>query len=182
MKETNIDSMKYRKSTHLAGVDVEMIVAEKKRCILTIKECYFERGVNVSGNKTDGYFIVFKESVKDLVVNSTNRKTIGNIVKTKKQLSSVDSRNIGNWNDVVIELIFDPTVKMMGKAVGGIKVAAISPIIKIDTTNALAILNECKTQEQLIEAWTKKLTKEERTQAVVLAKKEELKKTLTNEK
>lgn len=29
MKETGIDCMKYRKSTHLAGVDVEMIIAEK---------------------------------------------------------------------------------------------------------------------------------------------------------
>ena len=35
--ERNIDAMKYRKSTHLAGVDVEMIIAEKGECILTIK-------------------------------------------------------------------------------------------------------------------------------------------------
>ena len=38
MKENNIDCMKYRKSTHLAGVDVETIVDDKGSCILTIKE------------------------------------------------------------------------------------------------------------------------------------------------
>jgi hypothetical protein len=63
-KETNIDCMKYRKSTHLAGVDVEMMIAEKGKCILTIKEAYYNTGVDVSGNKTDGYFIEFTENVK----------------------------------------------------------------------------------------------------------------------
>ena len=32
MKETGIDFMKCRKSTHLAGVEVEMIIAEKGKC------------------------------------------------------------------------------------------------------------------------------------------------------
>lgn len=32
MKETGIDCMKCRKSTHLAGVEVEMIIAEKGKC------------------------------------------------------------------------------------------------------------------------------------------------------
>ena len=35
--ETNIDCMKYRKSTHLASVDVERWNAEKGSCELTIK-------------------------------------------------------------------------------------------------------------------------------------------------
>jgi len=30
-KQFNIDCMKYRKSTHLAGVDVEMIIPDKRK-------------------------------------------------------------------------------------------------------------------------------------------------------
>ena len=37
--ERNIDAMKYRKSTHLAGVDVEMIIAEKRK--YTKYYCYY---------------------------------------------------------------------------------------------------------------------------------------------
>lgn len=180
MKETNIDSMKYRKSTHLAGVDVEMIIAEKGKCILTIEECYFNTGVNVSGNKTDGYFIVFKENVKDLVVNSTNRKTIGDIVRIKHNLSRVESRNIGNWKDTVIELIFDPTVKNMGKIVGGIKVLSVSPIKNISDKKALELLNSSKTKEDLRDNWVK-LSKDEQSLPTVNALKEKLKKQFLNE-
>ena len=50
MKETNIDSMKYRKSTHLAGIDVETIIADKGNCILTIKEAFYDTNVDVSGS------------------------------------------------------------------------------------------------------------------------------------
>lgn len=173
--EKNIDSMKYRKSTHLAGVDVEMIIAEKGKCILSIKECYFDRNVNVSGNKTDGYFIEFKENVKPLVVNSTNRKTIGNIVKVNKKLSSVESRNIGNWENTIIELVFDPSIKMMGKTVGGIKVKPQSPIVNISDVKALEVLNTCKTIEDLKNVWSSGISKEEKTLPTVLALKEKLK-------
>ena len=48
MKEHEIDCMKYRKSTHLAGVDVEMIIAEKGNCVLTLKEAYYATGIDVS--------------------------------------------------------------------------------------------------------------------------------------
>ena len=79
--ERNIDAMKYRKSTHLAGVDVEMIITEKGNCILTIQDAYYNTNVDVSGNKTDGYFLEFEENVKPMVVNSVNRKTISNIMR-----------------------------------------------------------------------------------------------------
>ena len=121
-KEHEIDCMKYRKSTHLAGIDVETIVAEMGKCILTIKDAYYARGVDVSGNKTDGYFLQFEEDVKDMVVNSINRKTITDIIKIQKSLDSASARNIGNWIGVQIELSFDSSIKMMGKQVGGIRV------------------------------------------------------------
>ena len=173
-KETNIDCMKYRKSTHLAGIDVETIIAEKGNCILTIKEAYFEKGVDVSGNKTDGYFLTFVEGCKPMVVNSVNRKTIASIVKIKHNMSSTDSRNIGNWSGLQIELIFDATIKMMGQITGGIRINPISPIPNISDTNALSILNESKTLEDLKGNWSK-LSINEQSLPTIMALKETLK-------
>ncbi len=121
-KEREIDCMRYRKSTHIAGIDVETIVTELGQCVLTIKDAYYARGIDVSGNKTDGYFLQFEEDVKDMVVNSINRKTITDIIKIQKSLDSANARNIGNWIGVQIELSFDSSIKMMGKQVGGIRV------------------------------------------------------------
>jgi len=168
MKQENIDCMKYRKSTHLAGIDVETIIAEKGSCILTIKNAFYDTNVDVSGNKTDGYFLEFVEDFKNMVVNSINRKTISSIVKTLKNCSSTDSRNIGNWAGVQIELGFDPNVKMMGQIVGGIRIKPISPIANISDANGKAILNTSKTLAELTENW-KKLTKQEQSLPTILA-------------
>lgn len=176
-KQTNIDCMKYRKSTHLAGIDVETIISEKGSCVLTIKEAYYATGVDVSGNKTDGYFLDFVEDVKPMVVNSINRKTIANIVKTLKNCNGADSRNIGNWSGISIELAFDPSVKMMGQIVGGIRVKAISPTPNISDSNAIKILNDSKSLDDLKANWTK-LTKQEQSLPTVAALKESLKNTL----
>lgn len=176
MKETEIDSMKYRKSTHLAGIDVEAIVEEKGNCILTIKEAFYERGVDVSGNKTDGYFISFVEPVKNMVANSGNRKIINEIVKEKLGCSSAESRMLPNWKGVQIDLWFDPSVKMMGKATGGIKV---KPVVKkvISDVNALAILNGSKSIAELQTNW-QTITPSEQHLPTVIALKEKLKTTL----
>ncbi len=169
--------MKYRKSTHLAGVDVETIVDDKGKCILTIKDAYYNTGVDVSGNKTDGYFIEFVEGVKPMVVNSVNRKTIANIAKITKNLSSVESRNIGNWIGLKIELTFDASVKMMGKVTGGIRVNPINPIPDISDKIAIESLNLCTSLEALSVAW-KTLTPQEQALPSVFSLKEKLKTTL----
>lgn len=172
--ERNIDAMKYRKSTHLAGVDVEMIIAEKGQCILTIKDSYYNTNVDVSGNKTDGYFLEFEENVKPMVVNSINRKTISNIIKMNKGCTAVESRNIGNWIGQTIELIFDSTIRMMGKNTGGIRVKPTSPIPNIDDKKALELLNTSKTLQELQENWSK-LSKQEQKLPTVNALKDKLK-------
>ena len=155
MKETNVDCMKYRKSTHVAGVDVEAIISEKGKCIVTIKEAYYSKGVDVSGNKTDGYFLEFMEDVKPMVVNSGNRKTIALLCKTEKNISSIDSRNISNWVGMRIELIFDPNVKMMGQMVGGIKVKPQSVVIEkkpLSEANFLKALESIKNGTYSVES------------------------------
>ena len=172
--EKNIDCMKYRKSTHLAGVDVDTIIAEKGNCILTIKEAYYNTGVNVSGNKSDGYFLEFMENQKPMMVNSINRKTISDIVKIKNKCTSAESRNIGNWKGLKIELLFDPNVKMMGKITGGIRVNPVSPIIDVDDKEPLSLLNSSKTLEDLKANWSK-LTKDQQDYPTISKLKDELK-------
>jgi hypothetical protein len=170
----NIDSMKYRKSTHLAGVDVEAIIAETGSCCLVIKEAYYAKGVEVSGKKLDGYFIAFVQDQKPMMVNSTNRKTIGNIAKVNKNLTSTESRNIGNWAGLSIELIFEPSVKMKGETVGGIRIKPISPISTLSDKNALDKLNKCESLKELATTW-ETLTSEEKKITSVLTRKDELK-------
>lgn len=121
-KEREIDCMRYRKSTHIAGIDVETIVTELGQCVLTIKDAFYSRNVDVSGNKTDGYFLEFEEDVKPMVVNSINRKTITDIVKIQKSLDSANARNIGNWIGIKIELSFDASVTFGKQVKGGIRV------------------------------------------------------------
>lgn len=173
-REENIDCMKYRKSTHIAGVDVDTIISEKGQCILTIKEAYYAKGVDVSGNKTDGYFLEFNEDVKPMVVNSINRATIAKIVKDLKKCTPTESRNIGNWIGLQIELTFDPNVKMMGKVTGGIRVKYKLPENTADDKLALEKLNLCNSLESLSVAW-KMLSADEKKLATVIAKKDELK-------
>lgn len=141
MKEHNIDCMKHRKHTHLAGVDVSIITTEKGKCVLTIKDAYYSKGVDVSGNRTDGYFLEFEEDVMPMVVNSSNRKQISQNLVLEKKLSLVDSRNIGNWIGYKIELYHDETIKMMGKIVGGIRVKGYKelPSLEANTPNFEAV-------------------------------------------
>ena len=174
MKEENIDCMKYRKSTHLAGVDVDMIIADKGKCVLTIKEAYYNTGVEVSGNKIDAYFIEFVENVKPMVVNSSNRKTIASIVKINTKCTNTESRNIGDWKGTIIELYFDESVTMMGKRTGGIRIKPISPILKISDQNAIEILKASKTLDDLKNNWIK-LTKDEQSLPTINALKDKLK-------
>lgn len=174
--ERNVDSMKYRKSTHLAGVDVSIIIAEQGRCILTISDAYFGRGIDVSGSNTDGYFIHFAENgIKPMMVNSGNRKNIANIVKkNNKGMSSTDSRNVDNWKGQKIELVFDPTVKMMGQITGGIKVLPTNPAPQISDANAIKIIGSSKTLAELQTNWSK-ISREEQSLASVVKLKDNLK-------
>ena len=153
MKEHNIDAMKYRKHTHLAGVDVSIIASEKGKCLLTIKDAYYSKGVDVSGNKTDGYFLEFAEDVMDMVVNSSNRKQISQNLVLEKGLSLVDSRNIGNWIGYKIELYHALTIRMMGKVVGGIRVRGFQalPNLELNTPNFDAVKKALQSGNYTIE-------------------------------
>ena len=108
-----------------------------------------------------------------MVANSGNRKIINEIVKEKLGCSSAESRMLPNWKNIQIDLWFDPSVKMMGKVTGGIKV---KPVVKkvISDVNSLAILNASKTIAELQTNW-EKLTPTEKHLPTVIALKEKLK-------
>jgi len=120
--ETQIDAFKYRKSTHLASVDVRERIRELGSCELTIKLAYYEKGVNVNGKKQDGYFIRFEEPLKEFMPNSGNRKIIANIVKEKLNIPLTEAMIISTWTGLKIKLLFDPNRTFAGEVTGGILV------------------------------------------------------------
>lgn len=126
-KETNIDCRKYRKSTHLAAADLDAMSIEGKPLIFTIKEAWYETKVDVSGSSTDGYFCSFVEPVKDMVINSTNRKTIAGFAKLNG-FNDVDCWNIGNWSGIKVELYALRDIKAFGKIQDGIRIKPLQPV------------------------------------------------------
>lgn len=129
MREDNIDARKHRKSTHLASADLDAMTVDGKALIFTIKEVWFETAVDVSGTKTDGYFCSFMEPVKDLILNSGNRKILAGFAG-KSGHDAVAKWNIGNWKGLKIELYVDRAVKMMGAITDGIRIKPIQPVDK----------------------------------------------------
>lgn len=128
MIEENIDCRKYRKSTHLAAADLDAMLIEGKPLIFTIKDCWYETKVDVSGSATDGYFCSFVEPIKDMVINSTNRKTIAGFAKLNGH-NEVDCWNIGNWHGIKIELYPLRDIKAFGKIQDGIRIKPLQPIV-----------------------------------------------------
>jgi len=110
MREENIDCRKYRKSTHLASADLDAMTVEGKPLIFTIKDVWFETGVDVSGSKMDGYFCNFHEPIKDLMLNSVNRKMLAGFAK-KAGHDHVACWNIGNWKGLKVEFYVDGSLK-----------------------------------------------------------------------
>lgn len=126
-KEINIDCRKYRKSTHLAAADLDAMSIEGQPLIFTIKEAWYDTKVDVSGSATDGYFCSFVEPIKDMVINSTNRKTIAGFAKLNGH-NEVDCWNIGNWNGIKIELYALRDIKAFGKIQDGIRIKPLQPV------------------------------------------------------
>jgi hypothetical protein len=174
MKKTDVHAMAYRKSTHLAGIDIELMVAEKKSTVLTIKEAYYATDINVNGKVQAGYFIEFVEDVKPFCVNSGNRKIISNIVKVRKSINKLESGNLKNWIGEKIELYFEDNRSFSGVKTGGIGVKQISLIADVSDANGKKVLNTSKTLDELKANWLK-LTEQERSLPTIVALKETLK-------
>lgn len=127
-RETNIDCRKYRKSTHLAAADLDAMSGEGKALIFTIKEAWYDTKVDVSGEKTDGYFCSFVEPIKDMVLNSTNRKIIAGFAR-QNGFNETECYNIGNWNGIRVEFYVLRDIKAFGKVQDGIRIKPLQPVL-----------------------------------------------------
>lgn len=128
MSETSkTDWRKFRKSTHLASPDLEIMISEGKSLNFTIKDVKHEKGVNVSGNKTDGFFCYFVEDIKPLKINNTNLKMLSKFAK-KNGVKSNDIFMVENYKGLYIELYVDHNVKHMGAIVDGIRIRPVQPV------------------------------------------------------
>lgn len=122
MSTTAIKKHHYRKvfkSDHLGSADLEEMIEENKKLIFTIKHVKQQYGVTVAGKKGDHNIAYFVEPIKPLVLNATNCKTV------KKFAGG--SPLVEDWNNIVVELYIDPTVKMKGEVVGGVRIKPMSP-------------------------------------------------------
>lgn len=130
-KEYNVDSRKYRKSTHLASADIEYIILEGNKPILTIKEAYYAENVEVSGKLTDCYVCEFVENFKPMVLNSTNREIISGFAKANG-IKPPLHYNTASWSGIKIELYVDYNSKKVGGGTtSGIRIKPIQPKIEV---------------------------------------------------
>lgn len=113
MTPTKTHYRKVFKSDHLGIADLEDFIEEKIVPIFTIREVKQEIGATVAGKKGNFNIAYFVEEIKPLVLNATNSKVIKNIT---------GSSFVEDWKGVIIELFIDPTVKMKGDVVGGVRI------------------------------------------------------------
>jgi hypothetical protein len=107
------------KSDHLGTPDLEEFIEEGKELIFTVLEVKQERGTRVAGKKIDANIAYFKEPIKPLVLNATNSKTM--------KLLSGGSSFVEDWKGIRVQLYIDPSVKMKGEIVGGVRIMPKSP-------------------------------------------------------
>ena len=106
------------KSDHLGIADLEDLIEDKKPLIFTIKQVKQQLSTLVAGKKIDANIAYFVEPIKPMVLNATNSKQI-------KLFTG--SSFVEDWNNVLVELYIDDTVKMKGDVVGGVRIRQIQP-------------------------------------------------------
>lgn len=109
------------KSDHLGVIDLEEMLEQGKQLVFTISHVKQELGAKVAGSKIDANIAYFKEPIKPLVLNATNAKVV------KSFSRSIDT---DNWNNIVVELYIDASVKMGREVVGGVRIKPIQPVIQ----------------------------------------------------
>lgn len=107
------------KSDHLGVADLEDMIEEKTQLVFTITHVNQEMGVMVAGRKGNHNIAYFKEKIKPLVLNATNSK----IVKSFANGSSF----VEHWQNILVQLYIDSSVKMKGEIVGGVRINPQQP-------------------------------------------------------
>lgn len=128
-KKTDAHYRQFRRHTHLAGVDIEVMEYEGKSLVFEIEQAYYSPDENVNGRVTECYVMRFKGIEKPMVINSKNRDTIRQLA-INTGMSSHDANIVGNWVGMKIQLYFDASVKFHSKVTGGIRVSPKIPVEK----------------------------------------------------
>jgi hypothetical protein len=129
---------KVYKSDHLGIADLEDYMEAGSNLVFTIKCVRQEFNVSVAGRKGNFNIAYFFEKVKPLVLNATNAKTLSNLCGGTKFVE--------DWANVPVQLYIDPSVKMKGEIVGGVRISpqlpkqrqALTPNMAKPWSNAIA--------------------------------------------
>lgn len=109
------------KSDHLGQADLEEYTEGGSNLIFTIAHVKQEFNVMVAGRKGNHNIAYFKEPIKPLVINATNSKVL-------KKFSN-GSPFVEDWLNIPVKLYIDPSVKMKGETVGGVRISPDQPRI-----------------------------------------------------
>jgi len=107
------------KSDHLGVADLEDLIEAGNKLIFTIKEVRQEIGARVAGRKGNFNIAYFQESIKPLVLNATNSKTM-------KGLSG-GSAFIEDWRGITVQLYIDKNASFGGEITGGVRISPKMP-------------------------------------------------------
>lgn len=109
---------KVYKSDHLGQADIEDFMESGSDLIFTISHVKQEYGVTVAGRKGNHNIAYFAEGVKPMVLNATNAKIVRGFS---------GSTFVEDWKEIRVQLYIDPSVKMKGETVGGVRIATRQP-------------------------------------------------------
>lgn len=110
------------KSDHLGVADLEdLMESGQNRLVFTIKEVKQHFDFAVAGRKGNHNIAYFVEQIKPLVLNATNSKTMKGF--------NNGSPFVEDWNNTVVELYIDSSVKMKGEIVGGVRIKPNQPTL-----------------------------------------------------
>lgn len=102
------------KSDHLGQADLEDFIENGSNLVFTIQHVNQEINARVAGKKINANIAYFQESIKPLVLNATNSKTMQKLT---------GSSFIEDWQNIPVQLYIDSNVKMKGDVVGGVRIS-----------------------------------------------------------
>jgi len=116
------------KSDHLGVADLEEYLEQGSPLIFTVSHVIQEMNAKVAGKKINANIAYFEESIKPLVLNATNSKTMSKLC---------NSCFVENWANQTVQLYIDRDARLMGEVVGGVRVSpkiirAQKPVITKD--------------------------------------------------
>jgi hypothetical protein len=113
------------KSDHLGVADLEDLIETGSNLVFTIRQVKQEIGVSVAGRKGNHNIAYFNESIKPLVLNATNSKTMKGLCG--------GSSFIEDWSNIPVQLYIDPSAKF-GENIGGVRIHPNPPQQKKELT------------------------------------------------